>query len=153
MVDRKRLFVFTIDGLQQVTDAGLLAQGLQQRKAARRADLVSKAKDFIHAHLTEQISADYIAQALGVSYRVRNYALVESLGVSPYQNVLSEKLHAVRRHLKSPGASVSESCFAYGFETSSRFTRQYARLFGELPSETRKQIGGRLSFSREDKGV
>ena len=39
--------------------------------------------------------------------------------------------------LKSDDASVTEICFSHGFYTPSRFAQQYARLFGELPSETR----------------
>ena len=89
------------------------------------------------AHLTRELSADNMAQALGVSYRVLNYAFRDSLGMSPYQYILTQKLHAIRRQLKSSVVSVTEACAYYGFSTPSRFARQYSRLFGELPSVTR----------------
>lgn len=91
------------------------------------------------ANLKSDFTVDQISQSLGVSHRVLNYAFQDNIGVSPYQYLLTEKLHAVRRKLKSSDASVTEACFDYGFLTPSRFTRQYKRLFGELPSETRKR--------------
>ena len=89
------------------------------------------------ANLQLDLTADEIAQSLGVSYRVLNYAFQDALGVSPYRYLLTEKLHAVRRKLKDSDDSIAEVFLSYGFVTRSRFARQYQRLFGELPSETR----------------
>jgi transcriptional regulator GlxA family with amidase domain len=100
---------------------------------------VSKAKEFMAANLKAELTADDIAQSLGVSYRVLNYAFRDAFGVSPYLYVLTEKLHAVRRQLKSTDVSVTEASVSHGLYTPSRFTRQYKRLFGEFPSETRNQ--------------
>jgi predicted Zn-dependent protease len=55
--------------------------------------------------------------------------------VTPYRYYLTKKLHAARRMLKSSSGSVTEALVATGFSTPSRFSRQYRRLFGELPSE------------------
>jgi AraC family ethanolamine operon transcriptional activator len=127
-----------INGLQGIIDAGLAAaNGSVLKNPARRADLVPKAREFMTAHLSTDLTADEIAQALGVSYRVLNYAFRSSVGVSPYRYFLTEKLHAARRQLKASEFSVIEALVANGFTTPSRFTRQYKRLFGELPSETR----------------
>ena len=38
--------------------------------------------------------------------------------------------------------NVAEESMQYGFYTPSRFTRQYKRLFGELPSETARETSG-----------
>ena len=144
-VNGKQFFSFVVEGLQRVAETGLLARDWQEPKPGRRLDLVKKGREFVHANLTEQISADDIAHALGVSYRVLNYAFKDTLGISPYQYVLTEKLHAVRRQLKSGRGSVIETCFSYGFGTPSRFARQYFRHFNELPSDTMEQVSGRRS--------
>ena len=136
-VDEARFFDFIIHGLQQVIDAGLSARGSLKPKPARRPELVTKGRDFISAHLTTDFSVDDMAQALGVSYRVLNYAFRDSLGMSPYQYILTQKLHAIRRQLKFSDVSVTEACVSHGFYTPSRFARQYSHLFGELPSATR----------------
>jgi len=136
-VQESRFFEFIIHGLMQVVDAGLQARGSFKLRTTRRPDIVKKAKDFVCSHLDESISTDDVAQALGVSNRVLDYAFRDSLGASPYQYILTEKLHAVRRLLKSSDVSVTEACVAHGFNTPSRFTRHYKRLFAELPSATR----------------
>jgi AraC-like DNA-binding protein len=129
---------FIVHGLLGIIDAGLNAQGIYPPRSARRADLVAKANDFMHAHLATELSADDLAQALGVSYRVLNYAFKDSLGVSPYQYMLTQKLHAVRRQLKVTDADVNQVADSFGFNDLSRFSRQYYRLFLERPSETRR---------------
>lgn len=126
-----------ISGLLRVTEAGLMGRGSAPRMT-RRADLIPKAKELVEAHLEADFTADDLAQALGVSYRVLNYAFQDALGVSPYQYVLTDKLHAARRKLKTSDISIIDACMTYGFYNPSRFSRQYKRLFGELPSDTRK---------------
>ena len=126
-----------LDGLQQVFDAGLQARGSIRPRPVRRADLVAQGRDFALAHLTDDLSAEDMAQALGVSYRVLNYAFKDALGMGPYRYLQALRLRAVRRHLAASGGSVTDVSFGYGFYTSGRFTRQYTHLFGERPSETR----------------
>lgn len=136
-VHQARLSDSIIDGLQQVIDAGLAARGLSRLRNGRRFDLVQQGRDFVSAHLEADLSADDMARALGVSYRVLNYAFRDCLGMSPYRYILTEKLHSARRQLKSSGISVIDTCFDHGFRSPSRFASHYSRLFGELPSQTR----------------
>jgi AraC family ethanolamine operon transcriptional activator len=126
-------------GLLEIIEAGLHAQGIYPPRSSRRADLVEKANDFMYAHLENDLSADDLAQTLGVSYRVLNYAFRDSIGVSPYQYMLTLKLHAVRRLLKTGDCSVSDASQLHGFKSPSRFSHQYSRLFGELPSATKSK--------------
>lgn len=142
-----RVYDLVIAGLHEVVEAGLRARKSRTLRSVRRPDLVSGAKEFVSAHVTSSITAEDLAQALGVSYRVLSYALKDSLGVSPYRYVLAHKLAAVRRQLNSSVASVTEACAAHGFEHPSRFARLYARHFGELPSDTRRSASRRLVLS------
>jgi AraC-like DNA-binding protein len=130
---------FIVHRLLQLIDAGLRMQGPQHLKSIRRPELVSNAREFVSANLTREISIASLAETLGVSERVLNYAFKEMLGISPYQYLLTQKLHAVRRALKSTPVTVSDACYSYGFQTPSRFARQYARHFGELPSTTKNK--------------
>jgi AraC family ethanolamine operon transcriptional activator len=135
-VSESELYDSILHGLQQVIDAGLAAGPGEPLWRTRRADLMEQARDVMIANVRMNPTADEIAQSLGVSYRVLNYAFQDALGVSPYQYFLTERLHAVRRELKNSDAGIAEVCEAHGFTTPSRFARQYKRLFGELPSET-----------------
>ena len=137
-IKRGQFFDFIIHGLQQVVDAGLIAGGSHELKSTRRPELTKKAIDFIAANPGTDFSLDDMTEALGVSYRVLNYAFQDTLGLSPYQYLITQKLHAVRRLLKSSDVSVTEASLSHGFNTPSRFAYQYFRLFGELPSVTRR---------------
>ena len=139
MIFATEIHDFILHGLQHLIDAGLRAGPGDVLRPVRRADLVDHARDFVIANLEVDLTAEQIAQSLGVSYRVLNYAFQGTLGVSPYQYIMTEKLHAVRRMLKTSDVSILDICLLYGLSTPSRFARQYKRLFGVLPSETRKK--------------
>jgi AraC-like DNA-binding protein len=136
-VHEKQFFDFIINGLIQVVDAGLNADSLFKPKRTRCPDLAKKAREYITAHLDTDFSIDEMAQTLGVSNRVLNYAFKDSLGVSPFQYIQTERLHSVRRQLIHTDLSVTEASQLHGFNSPSRFSHQYSRLFGELPSATR----------------
>ena len=106
-----RFFDFVIDGLQRVIDAGLAARGPSRLRNGRRSDLVQKGRDFVLSHVAADLSADDMARALGVSHRVLNYAFRDCLGMSPYQYILTEKLHSARRQLKLSRANVLDVSF------------------------------------------
>ena len=137
-VDGTALYDFILHGLREVIDNGLAGAG-EPPSWVRRADLIPHAREFMEARLNDNLTADEIAQALGVSYRSLHYAVRESFGVSPYRYFLTRRLHSVRQQLKEGLVSVSQASVAHGFYTPSRFTRQYKRLFGELPSETAQE--------------
>ena len=138
-VPQHLFFDCVLDGLQQVFEAGLQFRGTHKPRPVRRSDLVANARDFALAHLTEDVSAEDMAQALGVSYRVLNYAFKDALGMSPYRYLLTLRLRAVRRQLLATGGTVTDASFGHGFYTPSRFIRRYSQFFGERPSETKSR--------------
>jgi AraC family ethanolamine operon transcriptional activator len=57
--------------------------------------------------------------------------------------ILTPKLHAARIDFKNgssdPGISVSDIAMLYNMSHFGRFSMQYKKMFGELPSSTLKQ--------------
>ena len=104
----------------------------------RRPDMVMAAIDHISSNLDKNLTAEELADAIGATYRNMHYAFTDSLTVSPYQFILIKRLHAVRDAIINTDISVKDACYNFGFDTPSRFRKQYKRLFGELPSETRE---------------
>jgi AraC-like DNA-binding protein len=133
-----QFFDFVMQGLLEIVDAGLIAQDKHHLLATRRSDLLNKATDFVETRLDSLLSVQDLAQELGTSARVLNYAFKDALGISPYRFILARKLHAVRRELKSSDEPIIEIISRYGFTTPSRFGRQYQRVFAEPPSATRR---------------
>ena len=82
------------------------------------------------------LSSAQVAFMLGVTQRALEKAFRSVLCVSPAQYLLAYRLTIVRNRLQQAEGTVGEISFKYGFNDHSRFSRQYFRLFQELPSQT-----------------
>ena len=133
-----RAYDVVTNQLAEAVELGVRQFESAELHCVRRADLFSAATEYMDARIKEPVTVDQIARDLGVSSRLLGYAFRDSLGMSPYQFLLLKKLHGVRDTIQNSSLPVSEIAAQYGFSTTSRFRRQYSRLFGELPSETRK---------------
>ena len=117
-----------------------------------RKHLVDDARDLMILHLSDPLTAADISQELGVTRRTLERAFQTQLGVTPYQFLLTERLHAARSLLRAGDQSVHDCCKQSGFEDASRFSSMYARHFGELPSQTKGRNQARIrAHLRRDK--
>ena len=76
--------------------------------------------------------------------RSLHYAFKKVYGVSPKQLLKAHRLFAVQNALKAatPEDQVMDIARRYGFWERGYFARDYQRMFGELPSDTRKRVRG-----------
>ena len=88
--------------------------------------------------LDEPWSIDRLARALGLSSRTLYRVLRRDFGVSPMSLLRRVRLARARSELETPGpeATVTNVALDCGFTHLGRFSQEYARQFGELPSET-----------------
>ncbi len=102
----------------------------------RRA--VSRAREFIDANLTEELTLADICRIAGVSRRTMTDAFREQLGIPPMRYLKLMRLHRVRKALlcAAPGTRVSGVANALGLWHMGQLARDYRTLFGELPTET-----------------
>jgi len=113
-----------------------------------RYDLALAALRMIQPEAERRITVSDLAQGLGVSARALEYAFSSVIGMSPAQYILAERLNKARNRLMtfgSSGETVTTVAFDHQFENLSRFAQQYARLFGERPSDTLRMA--RSAFS------
>ncbi len=103
---------------------------------ARRAALVTRAREHIRTVLREAPSVAQLEEALGTSGRTLRRAFREHVGVSPKEYIHAQRLNGVRRALLLGQGNVTEVAGGYGFWHMGQFAADYRRLFGELPSET-----------------
>lgn len=82
-----------------------------------------------------------ICLKFNVGRRVLNYSFIEVVGTSPLNFLRSMRLNGARRDLRSHGRnqSIQEIAGRWGFCHLPRFSTEYRKLFGELPSQTRQQ--------------
>ena len=97
-----------------------------------------RAPDLLMDRLHEPWSVDRLASALGLSTRTLHRVVRREFGVSPMLLLRKARLAQARSELDAPGpgATVTTVALDCGFTHLGRFAQEYARQFGEPPSET-----------------
>ena len=84
-----------------------------------------------------------LASAAGVSERTLRAAFQEYFGMGPVRYLKFRTLNHIRKALKNADAAVTTVTGAatqFGVWELGRFARDYKLLFGELPSETLRNV-------------
>lgn len=102
---------------------------------------VRRAIDYIEAHLDQPVTVVDLVKATGVAGRTLFMHFKDFKGVSPMRYLRNARLLQARQALlrAEPQASVTEIALRAGFTHMGRFSAEYRRCFGELPSRTLKQ--------------
>ena len=104
---------------------------------------VRRAIDFIHGHLEDPLTLSDLVRASGVPARTLNEHFRAMTGFPPMSYLRRERLRAIRRVLETdPAATVTTVAMRFGFVHLGRFAAEYRRMFGEIPSETRRAAFG-----------
>lgn len=106
---------------------------------------VRRAVEFIEDHAHEPLTVQSIAAAAHVTTRSLQMGFREHLGSTPMSVLREVRLRRVREELLQATASarVAEVASRWGFAQAGRFAVQYAKTFGESPSETLRNSGNR----------
>jgi AraC-like DNA-binding protein len=134
-----------------VDDRGDLSDdaALQVRKASvHRMRLLRRACEAIDATLAERITMPELCSIVGASRRCLEATFLSLLGVPPYQYVRRRRLEKIRRELlarENFGVSIGDIAARYGIWHLSRFAKDYKRVFGQLPSESRQLLADHRS--------
>jgi len=110
--------------------------------------LLQRSEAYIRAHLQEPFSLDDLSRAMGTSPSTLLRTFNTHHGVSPMQYVKRLRLEAVRRSLSAANphtTTVGYVASEFGFRQLGRFSAQYRKTFGELPSVTLRQNRHRLN--------
>jgi len=100
---------------------------------------ISRAREYIEAHLTEPISISKVSEYSATSVSKLERIFRRELQMSPSQYILARRLAAVNRDLhrsRSNGMRIAQIAMDHGFHHLGRFAGAYHAHFGELPSET-----------------
>ncbi|MEX2125999.1 MAG: helix-turn-helix domain-containing protein [Woeseia sp.] len=106
---------------------------------------VARAYQFIVENYRQDITIEDLVAVSGVSLRTLYAGFKRYKGVSPMLALKTKRLEAVREDLLDPSvvASVTDIVFRWGFTHLGNFSRDYRKLFGELPSDTlRRRYAG-----------
>lgn len=118
------------------------ASALSAVRASTREELyrrLCRARDYMTARFDQPLTLKELA---GVSCLSPNHLLrsfKQAFRLTPHQFLTATRLEYARKMLADQNLSVTDICFAVGFDSSSSFSRAFRRHTGFSPSEYRRK--------------
>jgi AraC family transcriptional regulator len=95
--------------------------------------------DFVQSHLNQDLSLDTLAQHTGFSAYHFARLFRSTIGESPHQYVLRQRVERAQALLQRSDLSLAEVALATGFAHQSHLTQQFKRHVGVTPSAYRRE--------------
>lgn len=102
--------------------------------------VITKARNYIHEHQTEEISLGQVAKAVNMSsyYFCKMFKKVTGINFTDY--VARVRIEKSKNLLLNPNLRVSEIAFEVGFQSLTHFNRVFKKILGQSPTEYRAQL-------------
>lgn len=102
---------------------------------------VAPALDWALEHLHEEIGPTQLAAAAHVSVRTLSRRFHDSLGTSPAEWILEQRVRRAQELLETTGFPITQVAAMAGFTTSSTMRAHFSRVVGTSPSDYRRTFG------------
>ncbi len=94
--------------------------------------------DYIHDHLEQDIKLADLAKLLGMSQYHFSYLFKQTIGTSPHQYLLQQRVERAKQLLKQqPDQSIMEIALECGFNSHSHLSKQFRQFTGITPTAYR----------------
>ena len=100
-------------------------------------------KDYINAHLDLDLKLTELSSIVQISPYHFLRLFKKTLGITPHQYILQQRIERAKYLLKSSTLDISEIAFKVGFCDSSHLTRCFKSILGKTPSQWRQPQGER----------
>lgn len=117
---------------------GQLQWRQRYREDPRLPLVATKAREYLHAHLHQDIGMDELALATGVDRFRLTRAFKSAFGLPPHAYLVQLRL-ARARHLLARGAQPADVATSLGFADQSHLGRWFVRAYGLTPATYRKR--------------
>ncbi|MDU9413226.1 AraC family transcriptional regulator [Pseudomonas sp. zfem005] len=117
---------------------GHLHWRLRQQQDLRLPQVALRARDYLHAHLDEEIGLDDLARATGVDRFRLTRAFKAAFGLAPHAYLIQLRL-ARARTLLARGDTPAQVASALGFADQSHLGRWFRRAYRLTPADYRKR--------------
>jgi AraC family transcriptional regulator len=98
-----------------------------------------RAIDYIHEHLDEKLTLEAIASHLNLSVYYFCTLFAQSMGISPYQYVLQQRVERVKYLLTTTLLPLCEIAVMCGFNDQTQMSKHFRRLTGMTPKAYRQK--------------
>ncbi|WP_298855255.1 AraC family transcriptional regulator [uncultured Ruegeria sp.] len=121
--------------LRELCYAVLMGEaGVAARRAFGIGNEIARTIDYLANHLNEQVTIDDMADHVGMSRAVFHRRFKEATTMSPIQFVKSMRLNNAAMKI-AEGKTVSEAAWDVGYQSSSQFSREFKRMYGQSPRQ------------------
>lgn len=127
-------------GMIVVSGSGDVADGADIHMPARGGlppRAFRRVREYILAHLTDNISNTLLAGFVGLSASHFSRAFKQSAGVSPHRFVLESRIEQVKQLLAETELPLAQIAVIAGFGDQSHCSRWFRKLVGVTPSRFR----------------
>ena len=98
-------------------------------------------KEFVDASVSKDIGISELAGLIGLSHFHFIRAFKHSVGLSPYQYVLSERISVAKKMLSESDLSIADVALAAGFSGAAQLNRVFRKLVRVTPTTFRRENG------------
>lgn len=91
--------------------------------------------DYIEAHLDQNLELAELAQQTGISPFYFSRLFKQSLGITPHQYVIRQRIERARQLIQKGKIGLAEIALACGFANQGHLNRHFKRLTGVTPKE------------------
>src|SRR5580765_6078348 len=104
--------------------------------------VITRAKEFIQDHQTENLRLGHVAKACNTStfYFCKMFKKVTGINFTDYLSRV--RIEKSKNLLLNPNLRVSEIAFEVGFQSLTHFNRVFKKILGQSPTEYRDQLLG-----------
>jgi AraC-like DNA-binding protein len=105
--------------------------------------VITRAKQYIQEHQTEELSLGQVAKAVNTStfYFCKMFKKVTGINFTDYLSRV--RIEKSKNLLLNPNLRVSEIAYEVGFQSLTHFNRVFKKILGQSPTEYRAQLVGR----------
>ena len=94
----------------------------------------------LHRHYAEPITLDDLAAIGSMSRRTLTREFTRTLGMSPIDYLIHERINHARDLLQDSRLSIAEAAYRVGFQDSNYFSRMFRAIVGHSPRDVRKML-------------
>lgn len=136
--------IHTEEGIEKLHDTMVLDFAKRMRMANPHIQMskpVQNALNYIYIHITEPLSVDAVADAVGVSSGYLSHLFKKEVGVSVSEYIRQKKVETATNLLKYSPYSMVDIANRLSFSSQSHFIQTFKKVIGMTPLKYREKYG------------
>ncbi|GAB1620847.1 AraC family transcriptional regulator [Agarivorans albus] len=114
--------------------------GISARRAFGVGNEIARSIEYLSKRLSENVTIDQLASQVSMSRAVFHRKFKQATMMSPIQFMKSMRLNQAAMKIAA-GKNVSEAAMAVGYVSSSQFSREFKKMYGQSPKQWSQSKG------------